>query len=414
MCDVCTKEQWPFLPFLVGPVMSTRTTLLADIESDGNMLSFLSSKLSASLDVPSVVSFWRNVIRRHKWLLPHLSIGKIHNLATAALDFACRNDRVSCHPVVLKIDLSPLCNLHCPACVHAVSQWDSPAELRNQRFRFDQLMQVEQFKALVSEVRGTAMALSLYYLGDPLLHPKLAELCKIASDADMNTHISSNFSMRLSDQQLRKLVCSGLTHVTICVDGFTQQSYQRTRRGGRLALVLENLERIIQVREKQSQRWPIVEVQYLTYPHNEEELPAARDYFAQIGVDDVTSMPGVLDNRAIAQSRHRICGPRKRTALFPCPLPYFMMVIKYDGNVVPCCSHRAGAQYSNGDMRTLGNVFRDGVNAVWTSSAYTWNRRIVASPEWALIDLRAREQFCYACPSLFEFEDCSSGGAEHS
>lgn len=348
----------------------------------------------------------RNLVRRQRWLLPHLTIRKFFNLAVAVLQFAYRARRVWGYPVVLKIDLTPLCNLHCPACVHATPAADSRPELRNQKFKSRQLMTVDQFQTIVSEVKGKTMALSLYYLGDPLVHPNLAEFCAIAARARINTHISSNFSFRLSDEKLRNLVTSGLTHLTVCVDGFTQYSYQQARTGGDLRLVLQNLERIIQIRNKHCQRWPLVEVQYLTYPHNIGDLPLAREYFERIGVDVVSVGTGNLDNWAAAKSDlYGVRAARKDTGLFPCSLPYFMMVVKYDGNAIPCCSHRLGAQYSDGDMRTVGNVFRDGVRAVWNGSDYARNRRIVASPKRALTESQARKHFCYACPSLYEFDD---------
>ena len=78
------------------------------------------------------------------------------------------------------------------------------------------------------------MAVSMYYLGDPLMHPDLDEMCRITSNGGLNAHISSNFSFSLTDERLRSLVLSGLTHLTVCVDGFSHETYSRTRVGGRL------------------------------------------------------------------------------------------------------------------------------------------------------------------------------------
>src|SRR5205823_6117091 len=153
-------------------------------------------------------------------------------------------------PVLLKVDISPLCNLHCTICVHARPIGDRTAELDAQRFRASDKMSVKAFTALADEVAGKTAAVSLYYLGDPIVHPHLEEICRVASSRGLNSHISTNFSVPLSDDRVVRLVETGLTHLTVCVDGLSQDTYNRTRVGGRIDVVLNNLGRLLEYRTR--------------------------------------------------------------------------------------------------------------------------------------------------------------------
>lgn len=52
------------------------------------------------------------------------------------------------------------------------------------------------------------------YAGDPLVHPDLDRMCRIAHDAGVNSHINTNFSFPLSDARIDSIVASGLTRGT--------------------------------------------------------------------------------------------------------------------------------------------------------------------------------------------------------
>src|SRR4051812_9981403 len=190
----------------------------------------------------------RNAWRRADWFARGVSARQVRNGALAAASFATRRQRLRSWPVLVKVDISPVCNLHCTYCVHATSDVDTTGALAEQRFNSRQRMPLEQFEELVDEIAPHTAAVALYYVGDPLVHPQLTEFCAIASAAGLNSHVSTNFSFRLSDARLQELVTSGPTHLTVCVDGMRQEHYERTRVGGDIDLVLRNLEGLLEMR----------------------------------------------------------------------------------------------------------------------------------------------------------------------
>ncbi len=343
-----------------------------------------------------------DVKRRQGWILEGTSLGQLYNLGQAGTAYLTGAQKNFSYPTILKMDISPMCNLSCTVCVHAKPNGNEALE--KQKFNPRQRMSVEQFSRIVDEVKGKTAALSLYYLGDPLVHPDLPDMCLIGRNAGLRIHVSTNFSFALSDERLKILTECGITHFTACVDGLSQEKYERTRVGGKIKHVLSNLERMLEHRRNIRADYPKVEVQYIKYQHNlDEEEPAIRK-FKELGVDQVTRFWGSLHNYTDLDPGTFVLGESINRKLLPlCYWPYFSMVIRYDGNVIPCCSFRLGQQYTDQhDKKTLGNVFKDGVKKVWDNQKYRQARLMSRSPNASDNSPELQDHFCYGCPSLFK------------
>ncbi len=276
-------------------------------------------------------------------------------------------------------------------------------------------MNIGQFRRIIDEVSGYTCAVSLYYLGDPLMHPDLEAICRTARDGGLNVHVSSNFSFSLSDGKIRSLLTSGITHLTVCVDGLTQENYARTRIGGRIDRVLDNLERVTKFRTEMELTYPHIEVQYIKFRHNKHEIKDALTIFQTLRVEQVTTFWGAVHNYTdLDPGKYRVFDPLPGGFFPRCWWPYMSMLIRYDGDVIPCCWHRLGEQYiEGGDKRSIGSVFKDGVAAVWNSPAYRRTRRLVASPQAAAMRGEADGHFCEACPRLYKTDQRWRSGRDY-
>lgn len=305
-------------------------------------------------------------------------------------------------PRTLKIDISPLCNLHCITCIHAFPS-GYPA-LEDQEFNSKQKMSLSQFQAIIDSVKSQTLLLSLHYLGDPLMHPDLDEMCQIAGNAGLNVHYSTNFSYELSDERIRSILTSGVTQISICVDGITQDIYETTRIGGNLDLVLNNLKRLCEMKRKEGFNVPNIEVQYIKFQHNSDQFPEAKKKCKALGADQVTGLLGnKLNYVAYSFEKYKIVKPKNKKLLPLCYWPFFSMLIKYNGDVIPCCWHRQGDQYSkSGDPMVLGNVFQTSVSEIWNSEYYRQLRGLAKNPGLFDKETSPEKIFCYGCPMLFE------------
>jgi MoaA/NifB/PqqE/SkfB family radical SAM enzyme len=342
------------------------------------------------------------VTRRRAWLFGRMNARRALNLASATVDFALKRETMRALPAIVKIDISPLCNLRCTACVHADPNGNPTLE--KQVFEPKHKMTVEQFQRIVDQIGGKATSVSLYYLGDPMVHPDLDRMCRIAADAGLQVHISSNFSFGLKDERIRSIVTSGLSHLTVCIDGLTQDKYQRTRVGGNIGRVVNNLRRVSEVRKELGQKYPLIEVQYIMFQHNLDEVEKAKALCDELGVEQFSTFWGDLHNWTDRDpGNFEVIGPKPAKALPHCYWPYFSTVIKYNGDVIPCCTHRQGMQYAPGaDARIFGNVFDKDFAEIWNSPEYQQARRIVSDPTRSDGEPALKSHFCDACPVLFE------------
>jgi MoaA/NifB/PqqE/SkfB family radical SAM enzyme len=352
-----------------------------------------------------MAGFWRNVFaestRKKTWFLENLTSRKVLNLVLAVAEFLLKRERMRAWPVALKIDISPLCNLHCTVCVHAKPNGEG--YLEKQYFHPGHRMSVEQYRRIIGEIRGKSTAVSLYYLGDPLMHPDLDAMCRIAREAGLNVHISTNFSFRLTDGRLQRLLQSGVTHITVCVDGLSQEKFEKTRVGGKIEWVLSNLRRLCRYRQEAGGRYPKIEVQYIAFAHNREELEPARRLCKELRVNQFSVLEGSTDNWAARLPEKYTVHEAKPDRLLPqCVWPHFFMLVKYNGDVIPCCHHRIGEQYSKSDdSRSTGNLLQAGVREIWNSPKYRQMRRLVSNPSKVSLEADATESFCYGCPRVY-------------
>jgi MoaA/NifB/PqqE/SkfB family radical SAM enzyme len=355
----------------------------------------------------SLIAGWR----RRGWFLENLTPRKFANLCLASLEFALKRETMRALPVVVKIDISPVCNLKCTVCVHADPRGED--YLEKQSFHATQKMSVEFYRRIIEQIEGRSTAVSLYYFGDPLAHPDLDEMCRIARDAKLNVHVSTNFSFKLSDERLRRLVQNGMTHFTVCVDGLSQEKYEQTRVGGHIDWVLSNLERICRYKQESGERYPKIEVQYISFEHNRHEVETAQHLFEDLKVDQVTVFEGRHESwaRPVADTKD-IRSPKENRLLPQCVWPHLFMLIKYNGDIIPCCHHRIGEQYSTrNESRAVGNVNERSLREIWNSPAYRQMRRLVNNPTRGAAEAGAGAGFCHGCDIVYNLREGESPAA---
>ena len=342
--------------------------------------------------------------RRLNWFVSGMTFRKASNFFATGMQYALKSERLFSWPVIVKIDVSPLCNLQCTICVHAREEGNPVLE--KQHFDKTMKMSFERYREIIDQVKGKSFAVSPYNLGDPLMHPDIEKMCAYARDAGLNVHISTNFSFQLSDERIRSLARCGITHFTVCIDGMTQDTFSMTRVGGRIDLVKSNLERLCAYKKQHRLRYPIVEAQFLKFPHNLHQLPDAREWLEKIGVDKMVDFYGTLHNYTVdVPGNFTVSGPKKKAHLPLCYWPYFFLVINYNGDVIPCCWYRMYAHNSSDpkDRSTVfGNIFESSLKEIWNSEPYRIARRLVSRPELAVGNPLYRKHYCYHCPQIFE------------
>ena len=300
---------------------------------------------------------------------------KATNFVVSRYHYASRHAQLASRAVTLMLDPSNSCQLACAGCVHT----ENP-EFRAQLQWPHGVMRPRTFAALLRDVGPFALNTVLYNYGEPLLNKWIAEFIELAHSYGMTTHLSTNLSMRFD---VERFIEAGPDRVILSIDGVTQPTYARFRKGGDLDLVLENVRRMVELRRRRGVSRPFLTWRFFTFEHNVHEVDEVMRLAREIEVDQLiigtpfdVSMddPGVRVAVSEKRGRHdfvdlstRVDNPplrdlvrphpelealveqgwSRRADAFPeeprldpgstCVWLYYNMTVDAVGRVMPCC-----------------------------------------------------------------------------
>jgi hypothetical protein len=233
-------------------------------------------------------------------------------------------------------------------------------------------MPFETFREMIDELGSTVMLLELFNWGEPFFNPELPRLIEYASRRRIQTLLSSNLSFRLSDEQIRATIESGLTSLTGSIDGAAQESYEFYRRGGKFELAVANLRRFAEIRRELGREQPSLCWQFLVFKHNEGEIDAARRLAEEAGVDHFAVLGGLCEDPA-----WRPAGDYSfdylRMHQNRCAWLWTKAVFHWDGGMASCC--QGYHKHDDFDQWRPGRFA-----AMWNNEKFVRARRIWTEP----------------------------------
>jgi len=254
-------------------------------------------------------------------------------------------------------------------------------------------MPLEDFKTIIDENKQLFRNIDLHFQGEPLLHPKIMEMVKYATEKGIKTLVSTNCTFL--DKYIDEILDSGLTDIIVCLDGASKASHEEYRVGSDFEQVKENIRKLCQAKRKRNLDKPRVILQFIVMKTNEHEIGDIIELGRELGVNDVDLKTAFLsdwgDSERIIQaakdflpnnkrynrfvwregkpkirSKRRICGWIRRSAIL------------WNGDVILCCYDY------NGEL-VVGNIFRDGgFQNIWKSERYKKFRKKVVRREFDL------------------------------
>jgi MoaA/NifB/PqqE/SkfB family radical SAM enzyme len=277
------------------------------------------------------ISTMRIAARKHIYsTIRYLTIKKIFNIAIAVAEMYTKKSNVMSHPFYLRIEVSPFCNLKCPGCLLGGAE----VKETNPDHRSQKIMTYDLFCESIKEYLPYLIKVNLYDEGEPLLNPSLLKMIKYLHDNNVATCISTNFSIKLSEQYLNDMVGSGLDSLVIAIDGATQECYEKYRLGGDLSLVLDNIEKLVTLRKGKNSNLKI-EVQFLEFEHNKHEREAVSNIAEKLGVDIFTVLEDCSPKGWVGK---RFRGTEEQRRKLGCYHLWFATTINSVGEV-GCCDY---------------------------------------------------------------------------
>lgn len=219
-------------------------------------------------------------LHKRSWPTPK---DKYENLLLALLEQHAGIEEVWSYPIGLILDPSSICQLKCPFCINHFSP---PIRTRT-------LMSIELFEKIIDEMGRYLFTVWLFNWGEPFLNKHIVDMVKLLKKHGVEVILSSHFSMPISDAIIYALIENELDVLIVAIDGMTQDTYSQYRVKGDVKLALSNVERFARAKRDLGASKPHIDWQFLVFSFNEKELPEAKKYADQIGVDLRPALPFV-------------------------------------------------------------------------------------------------------------------------
>ncbi len=207
-----------------------------------------------------------------------LTMRKRHNLALQHVNKRLLHRREIALPHILHVGVTTLCNLQCPGCPTGTKALGRKGE----HLDFD------VFRRVTDELRGSLMFMLFWDWGEPLLHPNIAQMIAHARKSGIKTVISTNATIRNSEEEIDRLVAARPDVVIVCVDGATQETYSTYRVGGKLTDVQDTIRRLKAAKERQNSPYPVIEFRTLATKYTEHDMPQLLHMAEDLGADSFT------------------------------------------------------------------------------------------------------------------------------
>jgi radical SAM protein with 4Fe4S-binding SPASM domain len=254
-------------------------------------------------------------------------------------DYA-KQQKVSEFPLLVDIELSSVCNLHCPMCYTITDEFKQRVNVTR--------MDWELYKKIIDEIDGKVPAIRLSLRGEATLHPKFIEAIKYAKDHGINEVSLLTHGGKLTLPYFQKMVEAGVDWITISVDGLGE-TYERVRRPLKFDDLLGKIKAIKQYKKEHGLKRPVIKVQGI-WPAIAETGPDAY-YNTFAPCTDLVAFNPLIDY--LSNDTHI-----EYLEEFTCPQQYQRLVIGADGLVMKCSNDEENRE-------VIGDIKQETMHQVW-------------------------------------------------
>jgi radical SAM protein with 4Fe4S-binding SPASM domain len=258
----------------------------------------------------------------------------------------------------LSVTIQPTnrCNLRCLMC----SSYQNGEKKRD--------MSLEEFKSIIDKNHNLIKQIPLYHSGESLLNKDIWEMVRYAKEKGIpHVKISTN-GMLLDKQTINKAIESRLDCLIVSLDGATEETYKKFRRGGDFKRVITNIKELVRQRNLEKSDLQI-QIQFVVFSHNEKEIQDIIALSKELGADYVKLKTACISgkeweyllptnkeyNRYTQETKERICNKIWKE-----------ITINLDGTITPCSYLPTKLV----EKLKIGNVFNEDLLSILQGKRY--------------------------------------------
>lgn len=278
------------------------------------------------------------------------------------------------YPPILMVEPTNICNLKCPMCPSGNGDMKRPQGQ----------MDLENFKTLMDDVGDYIYQVQFWNQGEPFINKVFLDFVRIAKEKGVMAMTSTNGHFIRTDETAEAVVKSGLDQIIFSMDGTNQETYEKYRVGGNYNLVLETLERLSRIRQKLNSKTPLIELQFIVFKHNQQEIDELIALAEKLKIDRIAFKTAQVYSEDQAQSflpedeTYRRYTFNEQGLQMKGDIPnwckrlWMNSTINWDGSVSPCCFDK-DADYAFAYIFKNGHTFRK----TWKNKKYMAFRKQV-------------------------------------
>ena len=319
-------------------------------------------------EIPNII-----VRRRFRFkfeLLPFeargLSLKKIGNFFKAGLNQFILPSTPLGYPVIAQVEPTNFCNLSCPLCLTTSQTHSRPRGI----------LTLNTFKTFIDQVGDYLLLIVLWNWGEPFLNTDIFRMITYAKSKNILVHSSTNGNVIFDEKKADRLVDSGLDSLVFGIDGATQETYSKYRKGGNLNRVLANIRTIVSAKKRKASKTPRLNLRFVVMKHNEKELPLMKRLAEELEVDfltlktvDLPPARGVdLDGNYAPQNckyqryDYENGSYKRKKKPFICMRPWKRITLDALGEIISC-------EFDYTNRHTFGNLnMKESAMSIWKGS----------------------------------------------
>ena len=284
-------------------------------------------------------------------------------------------------PPILMVEPTNICNLKCPMCPSGNGDMARP------RGRLD----LQNFKKLMDDIGSYVYQIQFWNQGEPFLNKDFLEMVRYAKTYGIMTQTSTNGHFIRTMEAARAVVESGLDQIIFSLDGTNPETYAKYRVGGDFNVVLHGLQNLARAKRELRSPRPLIELQFLVFKHNRQELAEIVEIARQNQVERVAFKTAQIYSAEQGRdylpegtdfTRYVIDGDTFRLKSdLPnfCKRLWLNSTVNWDGSVSPCCFDK-DADYAMEFLFDKSVSFKD----VFKNGKYTAFRRQILTNRKAI------------------------------
>jgi MoaA/NifB/PqqE/SkfB family radical SAM enzyme len=177
----------------------------------------------------------------------------------------------------LYLEVTNQCNISCITCMR--NAWNEPPGF----------MPLPVFEQLAQQIRELPHLRIMQFggYGEPLLHPSLARMVELAHGRGLRAEILTN-GLLLNEEMAEALCRGGLDALIVSLDGASQRTYGRVRRGSSLQRVIDNVHGASKAFWRSRRRMLEIGIVFVAMKRNFQEFGALRSLALSLGATSIT------------------------------------------------------------------------------------------------------------------------------